>query len=345
MTSRLVIVIPAYDPISLFTDVVKKLNDFFKEYSLIIVNDGSTKGLEYFTECSQFENVTVLKHEVNKGKGEALKTAFKYIKNNFSDCVIVTADSDGQHTPEDIKKVYDFYLNNDNALVLGSRKFDGNVPKKSIMGNTTSRILSRLILNKYFYDNQTGLRAFGSKFLDLFINIPGSRYEYEMNMLNEAIRKGIPIEEVTIHTVYINNNQSTHFNPWSDFPKICCTILKYVCSVLFCSALNLFLLAIFIHTGLFSNNLFLIFTANLISVAVYFIINRCGFLFGNRYIFKAKNRALRTLAYIVLMLILSALFSFTTVNSVLSNLAAIAIGFILILFANYNIIKKLQLHD
>ena len=120
--SKVAIVIPSYEPDERLTCLV---NDLLNNGlgPIYIVNDGS--GSEY---DSIFESITepvkasggaVLQHEVNRGKGRALKTAFEYILNNDKDVeFVVTADSDGQHTCECIQRVIDASLKNRKCMVV-----------------------------------------------------------------------------------------------------------------------------------------------------------------------------------------------------------------------------------
>ena len=102
--------------------------------------------------AKDIENVTILNHLVNKGKGAALKTAFKYIASlEKKDRVIVTADADGQHKPEDIFKVTKYYEEINEGIVLGSRKFDGKVPFRSRFGNDATKFIYRLCKNRKLY--------------------------------------------------------------------------------------------------------------------------------------------------------------------------------------------------
>ena len=126
----------------------------------------------------------VLRHDKNRGKGEALKTGLKYIRERFErPYIIVNADADGQHRTQDIIRVADAAEMNRSRLILGSRKMEGKVPLKSRLGNSITRLVYRLSTRSAVYDTQTGLRAYSDKLIDRLIEINGSRYEYEMNML------------------------------------------------------------------------------------------------------------------------------------------------------------------
>ena len=219
MEKDLTIVIPAYEPDNKLIELVEQLNSSLLNPDIVIVDDGS-KDKNIFESLKNYSNIILLHHEINMGKGAALKTAFKYINDNMKERIIVTADSDGQHAPKDIVKVYNFSKKYYKSLILGSRAFEGDVPKKSMFGNNVTRFLMRMVFEHSFHDTQTGLRAFSSDLLPFLLEIKGERYEYEMNMLAEALKADIKIREVKIETIYNDGNKGTHFNPIKDFTKI-----------------------------------------------------------------------------------------------------------------------------
>lgn len=197
---------------------------------IIVVNDGSSQDYNsIFEEVEQIEGCVVLKHGVNLGKGRALKTAFNYCLEHFPDYLgVVTADADGQHAPEDTLKVADKLLENPEKLILGARDFTGkDVPRKSRFGNNSMCMAFKLFVGLRIRDTQTGLRGIPRRFLLSLMNLKGERFEYETNMLIETKKFNIPIEDVTIQTIYMNNNESTHFNPIKDSLKVLSLIFKF----------------------------------------------------------------------------------------------------------------------
>ena len=94
----MIVVIPAYEPDDKLLGVLK---DFSEQtpYSIIVVNDGSSETCRpVFDAVRAFDRVTLLEHEVNRGKGAAMKTAFAYIGEHFpADETVMTVDADGQH--------------------------------------------------------------------------------------------------------------------------------------------------------------------------------------------------------------------------------------------------------
>ena len=202
--SRTVVIIPAYEPSHAFVEYAKELND--KGFAgLIVVNDGSNEKYSYiFEELSQIPFCHVISYEENHGKGYALKTAFKYCRDNYGeDTVFVTADCDGQHLADDVENVANKAHDHPNKLVLGSRDFSlDHVPARSKAGNLNIRRMFRFCYGLSLSDTQTGLRAFSYKLFDSLIAIRGDRFEYEMNMLIIFHKKHIGIIEVPIETVY-----------------------------------------------------------------------------------------------------------------------------------------------
>ncbi|MBE5772421.1 MAG: glycosyltransferase [Clostridiales bacterium] len=231
MPVKIALIVPAYKPTE---DMLPMLERFSKDerYVPVVVNDGSGSDFDgIFSKVP--EGVHLIVHPENRGKGAALKTAMQYILDELPECALaVTADADGQHFDEDIRKVAAISEADTGALVLGSRAFDGDVPLRSRFGNSVTRQVFSIASGVKLQDTQTGLRAFGRELIPEMLDIPGERYEYEINMLLYMAQKGVPIRETTIHTVYINDNEASHFNPIRDSLKIYMCIFKFIASSL-----------------------------------------------------------------------------------------------------------------
>ena len=216
---KVALIIPSLNPDQKLIEYVKEVIKMgFK--NIIIVNDGSKEYDRYFNELSKYDECIVLKHATNLGKGRALKTAFQYYLNKFNDFTgVVTADSDGQHSLKDTLKVTNEIT--DNSLVLGTRNFnEKQVPFKSRYGNKITTFIFKTLYGKKINDTQTGLRGLSNDFIKQSLNLKGERFEYEINMLIEAVISKTEIKEVIIKTIYIEDNKSSHFNPIKDSIKI-----------------------------------------------------------------------------------------------------------------------------
>lgn len=217
-----VVLLPSYQPDEVLVNLSRGLS--LEGFKILIVNDGSQEQyLDIFKRAEQY--ATVIAYKTNKGKGEALKHGFKYCLDNLKDYkYIITADGDGQHSINDIIKVYKIIAKK-NISVIGVRKFDVKVPIKSKIGNDMSKFNQSLATYRYMPDNQCGLRAFTYETIEQIIKIRGSRYEYEMNVLTYLQTKELPFICVRIQTIYENNNKGSHFRPIADTLRIQSSLL------------------------------------------------------------------------------------------------------------------------
>ncbi|MFC0445626.1 glycosyltransferase [Pseudidiomarina halophila] len=226
---RPVIIIPAYNPDVRLTQLVKTLLEDANDYQgIVVINDGSD-ATSIFTELETFDQVTVLQHETNLGKGAALKTGFSWVERHAGASVgAVTADADGQHLPDDILAVAKAFHNEPDALWLGSRDFKApGIPFRSWLGNTFARFTFRLGLRINVPDTQTGLRGVPAKLLPELIEMPSNRYEFELDMLILAKRNQLRFCSLDITTVYEEGNKSSHFKPLQDSLRIYSKFLKF----------------------------------------------------------------------------------------------------------------------
>ncbi len=227
------VIIPALNPQPGLVDFVKELlGQGFPR--IIVVDDGSASAYKYiFQEIAALENCTVLTHEINQGKGRALKTAFAHVRDYFPWLDgVVTADADGQHAVEDICRIAGILAEHKNFLVLGVRNFrEKHVPRRSFIGNTLTSHVFRFLYGVKLHDTQTGLRGIPLRELAWMIDMAGERYEYELNMLIKAKYQKVRILTIPIRTIYYNNNAHSHYSTFKDsIPIFFCLIsglLKY----------------------------------------------------------------------------------------------------------------------
>lgn len=222
-------VIPSLNPDAKLINLVNELiENSFK--NIIIVDDGSIDKI-IFNKLKEKSEVIVLTHDVNKGKGAALKTAFSYYKDKLIDKYkgVVCLDSDGQHRVSDAINVANTMIK-ENKFTLGTRLF--NTKETPLRNKTGNRITSRVF--KWFYgvyikDTQTGLRAIPNRLIDLHLNTYGDRFEYEMNALIDLVKSGEKIQEVDIKTVYLpNSNKKSNFKVFKDSYKIYKLMIKRI---------------------------------------------------------------------------------------------------------------------
>lgn len=224
------VIIPSLNPDNKLIAVVEgMIAEGFDD--IIVVDDGSDEAhKKYFEEVAKHKECTMLVHEVNKGKGRALKTAFTYVYENRKDCIgVITVDGDNQHKPKDVMNCAKELEKNPDSMILGVRNFnEKHVPFRSRFGNKMTSTVFKFACGLDICDTQTGLRAIAYKHLPVMNEVTGDRFEYETNMLLELKKSDINYIQVPIETVYIDDNDSSHFNPIKDSFKIYMIIFKYI---------------------------------------------------------------------------------------------------------------------
>lgn len=218
-----VIVIPVLNPDNnLITYIEELIRNGVQK--IIVVDDGSDETYkDIFSLIEKIPQCILYTHDVNMGKGKALKDALKVYQNErlyekFDG--IITVDADGQHSVVDVLKISEAMNTTDDQLILGERKFDKDVPLRSRFGNSCTRVIFRLLYGMKVEDTQTGLRGIPNKLILQFDDLEGERYEYEMNMLIICSIKKIKIKSINIQTIYLDDNSSSHFNAVKDSFRI-----------------------------------------------------------------------------------------------------------------------------
>ncbi|MBR6677669.1 MAG: GtrA family protein, partial [Oscillospiraceae bacterium] len=304
--------IPSYEPTDVLVSLAAELKD--AGFSVLIVDDGSGEAYsEVFSAAAA--HGTLLSYMPNQGKGHALKTGLQWLHENAPDgSIIVTLDSDGQHTVKDSLAVAALAAKAPGALTLGVRSFGEGTPVRSQFGNTVTRWVYRLTSGVKVSDTQTGLRAFGTELLPFLLGIEGERYEYEMHMLLDAPKAGIAIQEQGIETIYHDNNSGSHFHTIRDSIRVYSRILKFAASSLtgFVIDYALYSLLVVVLAGL---GAWTVPTAN---VSARVVSASCNFAINKRLVFRSRESVSATGArYLILagvILVLNTAFISLLVN-------------------------------
>lgn len=215
-------IIPAYRPSVALLEQVRALQACVCA-EILVVDDGS--GPDYrsvFDALAAQPHCRLLRHEANKGKGRALKTAFEHVMREMPEMeMFVTVDADGQHDPEDCRRVVEKLVSQEADFCLGERAFSlRTTPFRSWWGNRWTSLAFLLRRGRWFTDTQTGLRAFRRHLLPLLTAIPGEGYEYEMAALCTLVRRHCAICVQPIRTIYEQGNASSHYDPLRDTIRV-----------------------------------------------------------------------------------------------------------------------------
>ena len=197
-------IIPAYLEEKHIADVVRRT---LKQLSnVVVVDDGSTDAT---AEEAKKAGADVIVHEQNRGKGESIKSGFRYWLDHGATYAVIL-DGDGQHLPEEIDRFLSTAASSAAKLLVGTRMND--VREMPLVRRAVNRYMSRKIsraCGQEIPDTQCGFRMVHR---DIIPNLLGGteRFDYETEMLILASRAGCPIASVPISTVYSDEVSSIH---------------------------------------------------------------------------------------------------------------------------------------
>lgn len=190
-------VIPAYNESSVIQDVITEVNAAGYE-NIIVIDDGSTD--ETFENASEKPGVVALKHFLNRGKGAAVKTGIEAAKILGAE-IVATMDGDGQHNPQDIRKMIKL-IESGYDVILGTRlKNPQGMPGYKIAANHIGNFFTWAVYGLWVTDSQSGFRVYSKKALDL-IDTRTDRYEYDSEVIREISRHKLKYAEVPIEVRY-----------------------------------------------------------------------------------------------------------------------------------------------
>jgi glycosyltransferase involved in cell wall biosynthesis len=276
----MIILIPAYEPDARLPRLVTELRAADPRAGILVVDDGSGSRYAHVFAATRAAGAEVIGYEQNRGKGRALKAGLGYIRNYHPEEDVVCADSDGQHTVADILRIADRVREVDGLIVLGARRFTGDVPVRSRVGNAVSRQAFRLATGMAVHDTQTGLRGYPAGLVDWLLGVKGDRFEYELNILLRAPAAGITVEELGIETVYLDHNNSSHFRPVIDSVRVFAPLLGFVASSL--GAFVIDALGLLVLFALSDSLIVSVVGARVMSASINFLVNRQAVFRGDR---------------------------------------------------------------
>ena len=266
------VLIPAFEPDAKLVRLIESIRASAAALPVVIVDDGSGPEHARVFEIAASLGCDVITHPYNRGKGAALKRGFAHVADRYPQHDVVCADCDGQHDVADIFRVAAALQSHHSAIILGTRQFGGDVPVRSRIGNGLTRIVFRLTTRTELDDTQTGLRGYPAWLVGWLRDIPGERFDYELEVLLAARRCGIELHELPIQTIYIAGNESSHFDPIRDSVRVYIPFVKFSASSLTAFAIDTALFfVLFAATGRLA---LAVVVARVASGTVNFVTNR-----------------------------------------------------------------------
>ena len=214
---RCCVIIPTYNNHKTLKRVIDGVSMYAED--IIIVNDGSTDTTSQI--LGEFPHLKHIHVPVNKGKGNALRLAFKHA-NELEFHYAITIDSDGQHFPEDIPVFIEALENSEekNILLIGARNMaQEGIPKKSSFGNKFSNFWFWVETGIWLQDTQSGFRLYPIKYTKK-TKYYTRKFEFEIEAIVKAAWRGTLVQNVPVRVLYDENERVSHFRPFKDFTRI-----------------------------------------------------------------------------------------------------------------------------
>ncbi len=204
------VVLPAYNEATRIQPVIKAIAE--KGYNMVIVNDGSSDNtLDVILESKREypDKVHVYSLLINRGVGIATQTGFDAVLK-YNPKYIVSMDSDGQHSADDLDNVIKPLVTGEAQAVIGVRPLE-DMPRSRNYANAIMNLLTRIFYRVDVSDSQTGFRAITREALDK-ISINATGYLISSEFIREINDNNIPFAEVPIETIYTPETQAKGTN-------------------------------------------------------------------------------------------------------------------------------------
>jgi glycosyltransferase involved in cell wall biosynthesis len=193
---KLSVVIPVYNEIGTIKEILNRVQSVPQDKEIIVVDDRSTDGTTEWLRQISDDNITVLFHPVNRGKGAALRTGFERVTGD----IVIIQDADLEYDPGEYGSLIEPILDGRADVVYGSR-FTGG-PQRVLffwhyVGNKFLTLLSNMLTNLNLCDMETCYKVFRTHLLEQ-ITIKSNRFGFEPEITAKFARLRCRIYQVPI---------------------------------------------------------------------------------------------------------------------------------------------------
>jgi glycosyltransferase involved in cell wall biosynthesis len=220
VSERIVAIIPALNAERTLPRVVEETT---REIApVLVIDDGST---DRTSEVARAGGAIVLRHDVNRGKGAALKTGFAWALENGYDGVI-TLDADGQHLPGEIPKFLRERQASGADLILGGRAhlFQHMLPRRRNANRFSAWCISKCA-GVPVPDSQSGFRYYSANLIR-GVELRADGFDMESEVIVRAGRRGFRIVTIPIELGFVDGISTSHYKPLKDTLRIAWTVSK-----------------------------------------------------------------------------------------------------------------------
>lgn len=220
MSERYAVLIPALNAQRTLPQVVVDARRQLEP--VIVIDDGSSDGTG---DVARAVGATMLRHDVNRGKGAALKTGFAWAMQNGFDGVI-TLDADGQHLPGEIPKFIDARQETHADLIIGGRAhlFEHMLPRRRNANRFSAWCIAKCSGAK-ITDSQSGFRFYSAHLLRT-LQLHTNRFDMESEVIVLAGKRGLKILTIDIDLGFVDGLSTSHYRPLKDTLRIAWTVMR-----------------------------------------------------------------------------------------------------------------------
>lgn len=219
---KVCILIPAFNAGKTLRPVVDECRSH--GIPVIVVDDGSTDNTASILPT---QNITLLRHKNNQGKGSALRTGFEWAMSHDFDAVI-TLDADGQHDASAVPTLITASAKHGTDIMIASRLTQfGEMSGLRKFWNRFGVWCMRQKTGYEITDSQSGFRFYSARLLR-GVNLYCNGYNMEMEILMKAWKNGFIIGSTPIAARVADGRSTSHYRPFRDTWAICMTFLRYM---------------------------------------------------------------------------------------------------------------------
>jgi glycosyltransferase involved in cell wall biosynthesis len=220
VSERIVAIIPALNAERTLPHVIEVARGQIEP--VVVIDDGSS---DRTGDVARAAGAAVLRHEVNRGKGAALKTGFAWALENGYDAVI-TLDADGQHLPTEIPKFLAERENSGADLIIGGRShlFAQMLPRRRNANRFSAWCIAKCS-GVNITDSQSGFRLYSAKLVRA-MKLRTDGFDMESEVIVRAGRSGFRIVTIPIELGFVDGLATSHYKPLADTLRIAWTVTR-----------------------------------------------------------------------------------------------------------------------
>ncbi|HEX2191672.1 MAG TPA: glycosyltransferase family 2 protein [Acidimicrobiales bacterium] len=219
------VIVPVYNERNTVGEVVRRMRrvDLPLDLEILVVDDGSDDGTDRILAAIEDSTVHVVRHDVNRGKGAAVRTALARARGD----IILIQDADLEYDPSQWPRLLDPVLGGRAAVVYGSR-FSGEGMSASVPEWAANRFLSlvtNVLYNTTLSDLLTGYKVFDRRVLD-GLSLDSDRFEFESEFTAKVLRRGHGIYEVPVGYARRDRKEGRKY-AWTDTIAVLWSLVRY----------------------------------------------------------------------------------------------------------------------